>query len=159
MAVVEDAYDAAGVSAMEFRKFGLPGLILVAAALGGPAGAQTAPTPPRQERMFGSHIEGHIAFLKAELNITSAQADAWDAVAAAMREDVADMAKARTQMASKMPTRATAVESLEARAKYAELRLQGERRFLEAFRPLYAKLSDAQKQSADALFGREHERQ
>lgn len=146
---------------MVLRKFGLPGLVLIAATVGGTAFAQMAPPmtgPQMHARQFGSHVEGHIAFLKAELGITPAQASLWDVVATAVREDVADFARQTAQDAAKMPTRPTAVESLELRAKYTELRAKGEHRFVDAFRPLYDKLSDGQKQTADALLGRWSER-
>lgn len=45
----------------------------------------------------GAHVEGHIAFLKAELGITSAQETLWSPVAAAMREDVRNLQEAETK--------------------------------------------------------------
>jgi hypothetical protein len=110
----------------------------------GPAAGQAEPA---------DHIEGHIAFLKAELKITAAQEGEWDKVAEAMRKDVTEAKAADRQYISK--TRPSAIDSLNERTYYAELRAQGERRFLEAFKPLYGKLSDDQKRAADELFANE----
>jgi hypothetical protein len=98
----------------------------------------------------GSHVEGHIAFLKAELGITPAQESMWAPVASAMREDVRNFQEARSKAKQKqMPE--NAIEHLENRVVFANLRAQGETRFLNAFRPLYNSLSPQQKQTADDL--------
>ena len=112
---------------------------------------------PRQHD-FGRHIEGHIAFLKAELRIRPDQEAAWSKVADAMRTDVAEFEQFRQQHSSDTATRpTTALQHLEERAAHAALRAKGEQRFLDAFRPLYGQLSDAQKQTADELLGRRRE--
>lgn len=49
------------------------------------------------------------------------------------------------------------LQHLEERADFTALRAKGEQRFLEAFRPLYERLSDAQKQAADDLLGQRRE--
>jgi hypothetical protein len=100
-------------------------------------------------RILGPHVEGHIAFLKAELGITDAQAPLWDKVAAAMREDVAEMTAAMPQADGQAPQ--TAVAYLETRARLTALRAEGEARFLAAFRPLYEALSADQRKTADEL--------
>ncbi|MGO8915723.1 MAG: Spy/CpxP family protein refolding chaperone [Stellaceae bacterium] len=101
--------------------------------------------------MAGPHVEGHIAFLKAELGITDAQAPLWDKVAAAMREDVAQMTAAIAQARADRQAPETALARLETRARLAALRAEGEARFLAAFRPLYEALSAEQRQTADEL--------
>jgi protein CpxP len=107
----------------------------------GPVAGQAAPA---------DHIEGHIAFLKTELKITPDQEGDWDKVAAAMRKDVSESRAAdQHYMSQGQPS---ALDSLSERTYYAELRAQGERRFMEAFKPLYGKLSAGQKQAADELF-------
>jgi len=98
----------------------------------------------------GSHVEGHIAFLVAELRITAAQEQLWTPVAEAMREDVRELQEAESRVSKKQGPN-NAVEYLENRATFAALRAQGETRFLAAFRPLYASLSRQQKQVADSL--------
>jgi hypothetical protein len=105
-----------------------------------------------------SHIEGHIAFLKTELGITPAQEALWNPVAAAMRADVKEFEVAVQQMASYRTAPPTAVNDLEGRATFSSLRATSERRFLDAFRPLYESLSPEQKQAADNLFINREER-
>jgi LTXXQ motif family protein len=109
-----------------------------------------------RDRMAGPHVEGHIAFLKAELGITDAQAPLWDKVAAAMREDVAQMNAAMTQAHSNPQAPETALTRLEARARFTALRAEGEARFLAAFRPLYGALSPEQQKTADELLAHGH---
>ena len=123
-----------------------------------PAVAQTRPVARPYDRMDATlgrmaepHVEGHIAFLKAELAITDAEAPLWDKVAAAMREDVAQMTAAMAQASPDGQPPQTALAYLETRARLAALRAEGEARFLAAFRPLYEALSAAQRKSADEL--------
>lgn len=153
---------------MFVRKAALPALAL-AAALAGAGGlatltapnadaqATTAPPPAqaRPEHHFdpGRHIEGRIAFLKAELKITDAQAPAFAKVAEAMRENVKDMARLHEQHHADRDKPKTAVERLEAQVKFGELHMQHTQRFLAAFKPLYDSLSDEQKKTADELMG------
>lgn len=142
---------------MAYAKFLLPALLLstaLAAAVPFPVAAQDAQPGPAHIWHFGAHVEGHIAFLKAELAITPAQEALWDKVAGTIREDVAEFEHFRQPLPVKPPT---AVQRLEHRAAVTALRAKGEQRFLEAFRPLYASLSDAQKRTADELIGHEHE--
>ena len=98
----------------------------------------------------GPHVEGHIAFLHAELRIMPAQESLWAPVAAAMREDVKNMDEAESHAAGQGRPE-TAIQYLEKRAAFANLRAQGEDRFLKAFRPFYDTLSDDQKRMADEL--------
>ena len=127
---------------------------LTAAALAQNA-APAAPATQQQatpHRHHGDHIEGRIAYLATELKITPTQQAQWDRVAAAMRSNSQDMHKAFEGMRANRGTPKNAVERLEASAQVATLRTQADQRFLEAFKPLYASLSDQQKQTADELF-------
>jgi len=98
-----------------------------------------------------THVEGHIAFLKAELKITPEQESLFATVAAAIRTDVQDLETSHQQMIAAAPAQPTAVQLLERRTNLARLRVGAEERFLNAFRPLYASLSPDQKQTADEL--------
>ena len=104
-----------------------------------------------REEHRANHIKGHIAFLKAELMITPAQEAAWDKVADAMTDDVEDYqaAAAKTPETQSEPS---AVDSLTQRQQFAELRAKGEKRFLNAFKPLYDSFSTEQKHVADDMF-------
>lgn len=148
---------------MTTRKQLMTGLVLAGLALSGSgltaaalAQNATPPAAPAQQaaphRHHGDHIEGRIAFLQTELKITPAQQAQWDRVAAAMRSNSQAMHQAFEGMRANRATPQNAVQRLEARAQFATLRTQADQRFLEAFKPLYASLSDQQKQGADELF-------
>jgi hypothetical protein len=97
----------------------------------------------------GSHVEGHIAFLKTELGITTAQESFWVPVAEAMREDVKNLQDAERKIGGRPPD--NAVGYLQNRVVFANLRADGETRFLTAFQPLYSNLSSSQRRIADEL--------
>jgi protein CpxP len=127
---------------------------LTAVALAQNAAPATAPAQQATpHRHHADHIEGRIAFLYTELKITPAQQAQWDRVAAAMRSSSQDMHQAFEAMRANRGTEPNAVQRLEASAQMTTLRAQSSQRFLEAFKPLYASLSDDQKKSADELFG------
>lgn len=154
---------------MSNRKFILPAIALTA-LLGGtgiatlqPVAAQTAAPPAtasatpapamhRPPRERPSHIEGRIAFLKAELKITPAQEPQFDKVAQALRQNSEERRHAFEQIRTTAPDQPrNALQHLEARARFAAMRAQENDRFLAAFRPLYDSLSADQKKSADDL--------
>ena len=76
-----------------------------------------------------SIVEGHIAFLHAELGITPEQEQLWSDVAAAMRQDVKDMECAEERVARHQSDHETAIHYLKNREMFANLRAQGERPF------------------------------
>ena len=128
-----------------------------------PAAAQAAstaqPAPGQQPpRAHVSHIEGRIAFLKAELKITPAQEPQWDKVAEAMRQNETERHQGFEQARSNRSAPPNALQHLEFMAKFGALRAQEADRFLAAFRPLYESLSDTQKKTADDLLAARHDR-
>ena len=149
---------------MKFGKAALPALALMAAVAGAAAiglpfqgaaaqaNSAQADRPPEQHFMPGRHIEGRIAFLKAELKITDAQAPQFDKLAAAMRENAKAKQEAFEQLRADRDKPRTALDNVEMRAKFAALRTANAQRFLAAFKPLYESLSDEQKKAADELF-------
>ena len=96
------------------------------------------------------HIEGQIAFYKAELKITDAQAPQWSAFADALRAN-ADRLRQAMMKGKEAQGAVTAPEQIERRlAMLAELR-DATQAMLVAAKPLYAALSDEQKKVADEL--------
>ena len=94
------------------------------------------------------HIEGRIAFLKTELGITEAQSTEWNAFADALRSG----AKGRqAAMAQALPATASAPERAEATMQRMSAALESMKVVVAAEKPLYAVLSDKQKQAADTL--------
>ncbi|MCC7046771.1 MAG: Spy/CpxP family protein refolding chaperone [Alphaproteobacteria bacterium] len=126
-------------------------------------------------------IDGRLAFLKAELKITPAQESKWQDYEKVLRgqaaerklasekmraewqakraefRKAADEAKAKGQPAPR-PTRASvsAVERMERQQKFMKARLDNQEKVLDAFKPLYASLTDDQKKTADQLFAGGH---
>jgi hypothetical protein len=149
---------------MSLDKGKFSALVLFTALAGGttffPLSSATASDEqrlPGHEQRVGDHIEGHIAFLKAELNINPAQETLWAKVAATMRADVTEFETLRPRKLENMSSHPTAIERLEERAQRTALRAKSEQQFLDAFRPLYETFSDSQKRSADELLGQRHE--
>jgi hypothetical protein len=125
-----------------------------------PSLAATAPDPAASQPMHvhHSHIEGRIAFLKAELKITDAQLSAWNALADAMRANSADAESRRQNAMAAHGKPMTAVEHLDMRESMLQNAAAHVARINAAFKPLYASLSDEQKQAADELFAWHHDR-
>lgn len=110
--------------------------------------AQDQQAPQRQMRP--SRIEGRIAFLCAELNITNAQAPLFDAVANVMRENERQM---RAAFESRQrPQQASVIDRLDQRQKRAEDMASATGKLKAVWAPLYAALDDGQKKTADELF-------
>lgn len=112
--------------------------------------AQGQQAPQRQMRP--SRIEGRIAFLRAELKITNAQAAQFDAVANAMRENDREMRAAFEARQQQRGQQVSLPDRLDQRQKRAEAMAAATGRLKAAWGPLYASLSDDQKKTADELF-------
>jgi hypothetical protein len=99
-----------------------------------------------------SHIEGRLAFLKAEIKITPEQESRWNDYAAAVRAN----AQAMTPRCALMMSQAGAKEAslpdrLDVREQFLAAQIDALRVTSKALKPLYGALSDAQKQVADQL--------
>lgn len=96
------------------------------------------------------HVEGRIAFLKAELAITDAQLPQWTAFANVLRADGTSMREGMGKMIQAgMPT--TAPARSEAMVQMMTIRLAGMKSMVDAEKSLYAVLTDTQKKLADEL--------
>lgn len=97
-----------------------------------------------------SHIEGRIAFLKAELVITDAQSPQWSAFADALRERAKTM---RDLMASMMQAGqpSNSADRLDSMVKMMSVHLDSIKTVAAAEKGLYAVLTDTQKATADEL--------
>jgi Spy/CpxP family protein refolding chaperone len=101
------------------------------------------------------HVEAHIKELHAKLKITPEQEELWNNVAQAIRDNAKTMEaliKARSEKAAAM----NAVDDLKSYGEIAETHADGIKKFIPAFEPLYAGMSDAQKKNADTFFSRHH---
>jgi hypothetical protein len=96
------------------------------------------------------HAEGRIAFLKAELKITDAQAPQWNAFAETLRSNAMSHRAAHQRMAADGAP-ATWPERLAFQQKMLLTRLDSLKDMEAAVKPLYATLSDEQRKLADQL--------
>ncbi|MBM3546706.1 MAG: hypothetical protein FJX54_07125 [Alphaproteobacteria bacterium] len=120
--------------------------------------AQPAPRPG-PERSLNRHMDGRVAFLKAELKITPQQQPAFDAYTRVLRQNADEMdavmkkrRDARAADTDRKPP--TAIEQMERRAEATKLAASQTQRSLDAFKTLYSQLSDEQKKAADELMTR-----
>jgi hypothetical protein len=99
------------------------------------------------------HVEGSIAFLKAELMINDAQMGPWNEFAVAFRANAKRLTELRAFMTS--PANVAATPSLDRRLDVQEralaTRLDNVRAIKAPVAKLYAVLSDDQKRAADQL--------
>lgn len=105
----------------------------------------------RHDRLPGEFIEARLAFIKTALKITPAQSTQWNALAEIMRKQ----AKARdaeiTAMRAKKDdqhARPDPIEMLEHREKFLATASANLAEYVTALKPLYASLSDDQKEVA-----------
>lgn len=155
---------------MKTRHLTLP-VLAVLVGLGGfagaaPAFAQAAPTstgtpaPDRtqHEHRWSAtrHIEGRIAFMKAELKVTPQQEDQWNKVAQVLRDNARETDATMAQLRGQPGQPKSAVDRLTAHGRFAALKAKQTDRLLAAFQPLYQSLSPDQKQAADHLFSPHH---
>lgn len=114
----------------------------------GDAGKGAAAGWPRMEAV----VEGRLAYLRAELGITTAENDAWNAYAEAVRGRVSLMRDTHQQMFKAM-AQGTAVDRMNARIQGMESMLSAMKAMQPTVAQLYKVLSDDQKRLADRLIG------
>jgi predicted lipid-binding transport protein (Tim44 family) len=97
----------------------------------------------------GAHIEGRLAFIKAELKITAEQEKAWSDFASALRQVAARSGSGHGAMRgiSGEAGSATPPQMLEQYEKHLTERLEAVRTVRTAVTPFYAVLSDEQKKT------------
>jgi len=105
---------------------------------------------------MAEHIEGRVAFLKAELKITEAQMPQWNAFADALRANARRMSEMKaTMMQGGMMDQGnapvSAPERLDRMEKMMTAMLEGLKETKAALTPLYSVLTEEQKKVADQL--------
>ena len=99
-----------------------------------------------------AHIEGRLAFLKAELNITPEQEALWKDYANAVRDNAKTMSgRCTSLMGDSGASEKSLPDRLDAQEQFVAARLDALRATNKALKPLYQALSDAQKKLADQL--------
>jgi hypothetical protein len=120
-----------------------------------PRGGAMGPDALRHFERIGAHL----AYVRAALRVTDAQAPQWNAFAGAAQATADRLRQAYTQamqVAAAQP--ATAPEQLERRVALLSAQLEATRAVAAAAGPLYAALTDEQKRTADELLA-EHLRE
>lgn len=102
---------------------------------------------------MASHIEGRLAYIKAELKITADQETFWNSYAAAARDNANTMlAHCTTMMSQRGASAVSLPERLDQHEQLMAAQLDAIRAMNKALKPVYAALSDSQKKAADQLF-------
>lgn len=96
-----------------------------------------------------AHMDGHVAFLKAELKITPAQEQAWKPFEEALRTSAASMGPARMAMTDAK----TMDDVFEQRQRMLTSRLENSRRLQTAWTKLAPTLTAEQQERARKLLG------
>ncbi|WFU20910.1 Spy/CpxP family protein refolding chaperone [Bradyrhizobium sp. CB1717] len=109
----------------------------------GSSGAMSGPMDATER------IEGRIAFLKAELQVSDKQAADWNSVADALRSSRQHLLEARKMLA--MDDRLGSADRLEHYERHLSERLEALKSARVAFTRLYASLNESQKQTADTI--------
>jgi hypothetical protein len=102
---------------------------------------------------MAGHVDGRLAYLKAELKITDAQESLWKPYAAAARDNANAMLGHCTAMMGQRGASALSLpERLDQHEQIMNAQLEALRATNKALKPLYAAFGDSQKQTADQLF-------
>ncbi|MBB4367361.1 hypothetical protein GGD63_000130 [Bradyrhizobium sp. cir1] len=109
----------------------------------GSSGAMSGPVDVTER------LEGRIAFLKAELQISDRQTADWNSVADALRSSRQHLLEARKMLA--MDDRLGSADRLEHYERHLSERLEAIKSARLAFTRLYASLNENQKQTADTI--------
>lgn len=109
------------------------------------------PKTPGQPSAPLDHVEGRIAFIRAELGITDAQAPAWDAFAQALRSGRNHLAEARQALSASAGRQSNMASRLEAYEHHLSMRTDSMKAARESYQRLDPMLTAAQKQTAGEL--------
>ncbi|MFT5113770.1 MAG: hypothetical protein ACI8P9_003102 [Parasphingorhabdus sp.] len=108
----------------------------------------------RGKKMSPEHIEGRVAFLKAELKINDSQRAAWTNFESAMRSGMEK--RAEQHKMNENTSNMNAVEQLDKHIGHLETRLAHMKLMQDALGNLYAALDNDQQQIADKLLPQRH---
>jgi len=122
---------------------------------GSPGMMRSGAFGPAMCAAMAGHIDGRLAYLKAELKITEAQEQLWNTYAAAARDNTSTMlTRCTTMMSRHSGSTLSLPDRLHQNEQLMAAHLDAMRAMNEALKPLYAALSENQRQAADQLFWR-----
>lgn len=141
----------------------MPGMAAPGAPMqGGMPGAMGGDMPRMMEMMrqrmaaravdhVFEHIDGQLAYVRAELHITDAQQPQWNAFAEAARSAMGKLHQAYVQAVQPGGRPLPAPEQIDRHIALVSAQLDAMRSVEGAAKPLYAVLSDEQKRTADEM--------
>ena len=139
------------VSGIGFGALGLqPARAATAPTTGTASTSATAPMSQAQKIMI-AHVDAHLATLKKQLAITTAEESAWHGFAHVSRDNATDLAGLYAARAKKLATM-NAVQNMDSYAAIAAKQADDMNALSAAFHTLYAKLTPAQRKMVDARF-------
>jgi LTXXQ motif family protein len=136
---------AAAVAAGLVLAAGMPARAALTAGVAAPPPGERPLLLAQAPAQPAPNVEANIAQLHQRLQIAPAQEPSFEALANVMRQNA-------RMMSSPPPAAANAVEGLRLAIQYGQQEIDGMRRLLPALQALYANLSPAQQQTADAIF-------
>ncbi|HXC14852.1 MAG TPA: Spy/CpxP family protein refolding chaperone [Stellaceae bacterium] len=136
---------AAAVAAGLVLAAGMPARAALTAGVAAPPPGERPLLLAQAPAQPAPNVEANIAQLHQRLQIAPAQEPSFEALANVMRQNA-------RMMSSPPPAAANAVEGLRLAIQYGQQEIDGMRRLLPALQALYASLSPAQQQTADAIF-------
>jgi LTXXQ motif family protein len=102
---------------------------------------------------MAGHVDGQLAYLKAELKITAAQETLWKSYEAAARDNANAMLAHCTAMMDRSNSAGLSLpDRLTRHEQFMADQLEALRATTKAFKPLYAAFSASQKKDADQMF-------
>jgi hypothetical protein len=107
--------------------------------------------PMHHGPMASERVEARIAYAKTALKITDAQTKQWNAVADVLRKQAKDRDATMQEMRGMHDMKMTAIDRLDQRQNMLTKAAASTAEMLAVAKPLYATLSDEQKQTADEL--------
>ena len=133
-------------------------LFCMAILFSSPLMAKTDAEKAQRQTTKTDRTEAQITDLHTKLQITPAQEDQWNKVALAMRENASQMDILVYSRKGKLGT-LNAVDNLKSYKDVSDAHTACLAKFIAAFEPLYASMSDTQKANADAIFAAKMARQ
>lgn len=101
---------------------------------------------------YGPAVDGQLAYVKAELGITDAQAQAWDGYVKAVKDRATTMQGMHASMMQAMQG-GTALDRMETHIQAMQAMLDSMKAIVPVTETLYKSLTDEQKKKADLLLG------
>ncbi len=144
-----------GMMGYGFRSPGIMGPGMMSPGMAGMMGPNTmaGTSGTAMCTAMAGHIDGRLAYLKAELKITEAQEQPWNTYGAAARDNTKTMlARCSTMMSRHSGSTVSLPDRLDQNEQLMAAHLDAMRAMNKALKPLYAVLGDDQKKNCRSAF-------